>query len=218
LVDSGWVAALAGFVQALAVVPAVIIAAMTLSRDRKDRRVDRVLALYEELVGDLDDVRREVVDRVRLNRLRLKGERISQSIGTEEPGSAADKQVGKLLRFFERAEAMRVARSVDMRLLTDLVGSHAAWWDIAIVYDETSKARRALHRLALASNQYAEVRRANRRFTQFSDWGRSRAADFSPQMLNAYKDLCRRSNPRCSSWSWLQRISDESAGNPPSSS
>jgi hypothetical protein len=49
--NSGQYAALAGAIQALAVAPAVAIAAATLYRDSHDRRVDRVLAFHQELMS-----------------------------------------------------------------------------------------------------------------------------------------------------------------------
>lgn len=203
--DAEWLAAWAGLVQVIVVVPAVLLGAETLRRDRKDRRTDRVLALHQELVGDLNETRRDLNDRVR-----GAGSPITQPITVKEPGKSADRGIAQMLRFFERSDEMRLAGAVDDALLIKLIGSHAVWWDIAIAYDETSRPRRVLHRFAIAANEYAHARRTHRRHPEFADWGRTRRLDFSDEMLTAYQELCSQSAPSARQWAWLRGIDDTS--------
>jgi hypothetical protein len=200
-VDPDWIAAIAGVAQGIGVLPAVVIGALALRGDRNDRKVDRVLALHEELTGELDEVRRAVTTRIAAN-----GKPIAQPLIYKQPGHPTDREIGQLLRFFERVEAVRLAESIHMPLLTELVGRHAAWLDIAILYIADSKSRQALHDFATAANDFAQRNLTNKKYPYLQGWGESRRRDFAPPVLEDYKALCIAKHSTAARWSWLQGI------------
>ncbi|MBV1853396.1 hypothetical protein [Catellatospora tritici] len=165
LLDRGAYDALTGGVQAVGVVAALGLAAATLARDNRDRRVDRVLALHQELMtGDLWQARQRLVthltklgqdqrkkgepDRVRRvtrTDLRRDGDASVYADGTGSPRIDAD----LIVRFFERAEAARRTHSLHLPLFGELIGRHALWWNVALIADDrTWTSRQSLTELA----------------------------------------------------------------------
>ena len=115
-------------VQALGVTIALAVAAATLYADRRDRKVDRVLELQEELLGsDLYGVRKRIVDHLRAHANGpQRTRRVSLAELKNDPSlnrysNAADTQfdprndVRRLLRFFEKANAARNGGVVDTK-------------------------------------------------------------------------------------------------------
>ncbi|WP_157545755.1 hypothetical protein [Hamadaea tsunoensis] len=189
-------AAWAAVVQAAAVAPALIVATAALRGERNDRQVDRVLALHQELVaGDLGEVRLRLSERVR-----REGPGRGEPLRRDELDSSARRDLAHLLSYFERVEAARLAGSVNRELLTELIGRHAAWFDIGIAYDNR-KIREALHSLAMAVNEHACAGMDRR--VHLSDWGASRRSDFSELTRERYRDLCVLTTPGAARWEWL---------------
>ncbi|MGI5245691.1 hypothetical protein [Dactylosporangium sp. CA-139066] len=198
--DANLVAALAGVIQAAGVIPAVVVGAMALRGDRNDRQVDRVLELHRELVGgDLNDDRHELT--VVAKSL---GKPIPQPVPLKDSADKNDVRVVRVLRFFERVEAIRISGAANVPLLVELLGRHAAWLDVALAYDDSSNPRRAMHSLANASNEFANSRRNVDRYPYLAEWGDSRKEAFSPALLESYKNLCLQTTPSAATWRWLQ--------------
>lgn len=163
--DSGTYGALTGGVQAIGVVVALALGTATLRSDSRDRRVDRVLALHQELFGG------EVqAARIRLvNHMRSGSSRRAKVVSRADlaDGSLAEyssssvylprRDANVLLRFFERANAARLAKAVYLPLYATLIGGHAAWWDKAIRYDRSWPARQHLAELGSWAHDYARI-------------------------------------------------------------
>jgi hypothetical protein len=140
--DADQYAAFAGAIQALIVVPALIVGVATLLSDRHDRRVDRVLEFHQELVsGELQAARTRLTRHLRehgtggkprrVTRDELKSDpALKEYSGTSEFSPTGD--FNQILRYFERVDCARLANSVDLPLLAELVGRHAVWLDLAI--------------------------------------------------------------------------------------
>ncbi|NAS21569.1 hypothetical protein GT755_07705 [Herbidospora sp. NEAU-GS84] len=179
-------AALAGIIQALAVIPTVAIGAYALLRDSRDRRIDRVLSFHQELMsGEIGAARNRLGTHLRnlgvegrplqIKRLDLlKDSKLGRYIDHEEAGPFSDATL--LLRYFERANAARSAQSIYAPLFVELVGRHAAWWDM-VFEDEGDRVPRApLAELAAWSNQYAAKKRNV--YPYLRNWGTNRTEDF----------------------------------------
>ncbi|MDI1464294.1 hypothetical protein QEZ54_25310 [Catellatospora sp. KI3] len=165
LLDRDAYGAMTDGVQAVGVVAALGLAAATLLRDNRDRRVDRALALHQELsTGDLWQARQRLV--THLTRLdaeqRKEGdpERVRrvtrEQLRSDPRASVYADGIGSpridadlLVRFFERAEAARRTHALDVPLFGELIGRQAVWWNTALIADgRTWTCRRSLTELA----------------------------------------------------------------------
>lgn len=161
--------ALASAIQTVAVVIALFVAIRTYQSDSGDRRVDRVLALHAEYFdAEFQAARRSLVSRLREGQLPY--ENLTQKQLSDSEYLARI----QVLRFFQRVEAAMGSASLDERLAAGLLGSHAAWWDLALEMDDRAS-RRPLHRLADWANDYAAAHPTD---DLFQNWGRTRKAEF----------------------------------------
>jgi hypothetical protein len=181
-------------VQAIFVVMALLVAAAslrvavaTLESDSRDRRVDRVIALHEELMSGTTGGGRSRLARLLRSRgsagvcLQVSRDQLRGNTDVSAYDEASDKASGSpahdltlLLRFFERADIARTAGTLDELLLVALVGRHAGWWDLAIARDDNT-ARIPLQRLAGWCQQYVDEHPDEE---ILAGWGRMRALDF----------------------------------------
>jgi hypothetical protein len=139
---SGRYSAYASGLQAAGVLVALVLAMITLDADRHDKRVDRVLALHQELVsGEIEGCRVRLIDHLRkrggghrivaVTRDDLQRDpRISSYDGTTEYTPFHD--ANTILRFFERANAAVKAGTVNEPLFHELIIRQALWWDAAL--------------------------------------------------------------------------------------
>lgn len=161
--------ALATAIQSVTVAVALLLALLTYRSDSRDRRVDRVLSLHQEFFDpDFQVQRRALVDKVRSG----------PQPHAELAGSGLSEQEYlariKVLRYFERVQAARVSDSLEDRLAASLLGSHAAYWDLALELDDKAS-RRPLHDFASWANDFAENSVGDALFT---GWGATRSREF----------------------------------------
>lgn len=179
--------ALASAIQALAVVPAITAAALSLLADSHDRRVDRVLEFHQQLTsGELQAARLRLVGHLRRHGSSGKARQATRDELRADPvlsryTSDANKirpidDINLMLRFFERVNAARIAGSVNLPLLVELVGRHAGWLDQAIG-QEDQVPRAPLHDLATWANEFAVANQG--KYPYLSNWGSNRAEDFA---------------------------------------
>ena len=174
-------------VQALGLVVALLIAALALTGDQNDRRVDRVLQLHEDLVsGDVGAARSRLAYHLRTLGPEHEGRRYvlqptqdqlvhdrklhrySDHEATTDSTPREDRVM--LLRFFERADAARREKTVHLPLLHELIGSHALWWDAALWLEDHERShRRALRDLAQWVSDYASIHQCS----YVSSWARN---------------------------------------------
>lgn len=177
--------AYAAGIQTMGLVLTLFLGYLTLRSELVDRRVDRTLDLHRELVsGEVGEARARLVqvtrlthpprpiDRKLLSRSALQGPPVAGSTASYE-------DVVALLRFFERVDATRRAGSLDNVVAASLIGSHACWWDRAILADDT-KARKPLRSFAQWAMFVAEENSGDDRF---HDWGVSTNRDWGPPAL-----------------------------------
>lgn len=173
-------------VQAIGVLATLGIAVATLRDDSRDRRVDRVLALHQELTsGETGAARVRLVQHLKEHgknsrvlqvttaQLRDRASKLSRykdSSVNETPGD----DVGLLLRFFERAWLAQATGSLEDSMSASLIGAHAGWWDRAI-RPSSSHSRAALAALSAWANTFAEDHASE---SQFINWGKTRQRDF----------------------------------------
>lgn len=183
-VDEPRYTAYATGLQAFGLVLAFSFGVLSLAADGKSRRVDRVYGLHQELTtGGIDDARRRVLEAVQAGAPQPTRRLFLEAWGPGDPsvyeivpvGSSLAKDVGRLLRFFERARLVQVSGSSDDATFAELVGRHAAWWNCCIAnVDEHS--RRPLMELALWADDFAERHRS--RYSYLNRWGENRVEDF----------------------------------------
>ena len=143
--------------QALGLIVTLVFAALAIRNDTHDKRVERVIDLYDRMASEpVHDAR------VRLARhLRKLGTGPVQDVSQEalrsdplvsryvdEPGCTPAQDLNRILRIFERADALRLSGATDFALLHRLLGEPALWWDRAIAYAEREHVRQPLHDLA----------------------------------------------------------------------
>lgn len=173
--------------QALGVLIALILALITLDADRHDKRVDRVLALHQELVtGEIEGCRIRLIDHLRkrgggrhvlaVTREDLqKDPRLSHYDGQSEYTPFHD--ANTVLRFFERANAAVKARTVHEPLFHELIVRHALWWNTALRSSATPwVGRSALEELTSWAELYEKVHGA--RIGYLASWRKNRDHDF----------------------------------------
>ena len=189
LVDKNAYGSLTDGVQAAGVVIALGLAAVTLIRDNRDRRVDRVLALHQEMMaGSVWEARYRLVDHLRRLGTNGKVRRVTHEELNHDPvvsrynpgnlGSPAQ-DADLLVRYFERAFAALRTDALDVPLFAELIGRHAMWWDLAIV--ESSHWFTRVHLSELASWTRAYVK-ANERSLQVAGWMAAPQRDFDPRL------------------------------------
>jgi hypothetical protein len=182
--------ALTGGLQAIGVVIALGLGAATLMRDSHDKRLDRVLALHQELMtGDLWRARHRLV--AHLGRLGRAGR--TRIVTREElrsdpelshyldvPDARPLDDADLLMRFFERANAARTGTAVEQRLFADLIGRHSLWWDLAFARDDQWLTRQGLTDLATWCTSY--VRDTASRRPDLLQWLTALDKDFEPRL------------------------------------
>jgi hypothetical protein len=182
---SAYVAAL----QAGGLAVAFVLGWLSYSADAKDRRVDRVYALHQELTGgELDKARRRLGRHLRQPsgilpqwcRLSRKEMRDNPSLNSYADTNAAAestpfRDAGLLLRFFERAWVVQVAGSAHESTFVELVGRHASWWNCVFINDGLS-AREPLMSLGMWADAYAAAHSS--RQPSLQRWTQGRIKDF----------------------------------------
>lgn len=179
---------LASTIQAIAVIPAITIAAIALNNDSHDRRVDRVLDFHRELnSGYVQDamtrlsghLREHSADgRVRpTSREELKDDQVLSKYRSNQISNPwAD--AGIIQQFFQRANAARVAETVDLPLTAELVGRSAAWWSLAIKDPGYGISLSPMRELAAWTDEFAAE--SNDRNPSVREWGQNRHVEFGP--------------------------------------
>lgn len=183
--------AIASAVQAVAVVPAVVVAALTLTRDSRDKRVDRVLDLHREFNStEINEARTRLAAHLRSNgdggRIRpTTYEELGHDPVLSRYASAAENtprgDANKVLRFFERANAARIAKSVDPPMFVELICRHATWWNQAIAGSVDQVPRAPLMELATWADDFAFANKA--RYYFLRNWGQNRRKEFGSSAL-----------------------------------
>lgn len=185
--DSGRYSAYAAGLQAFGIVTAFLVGAIAIYFDGRDRRVDRVYSLHQELtVGELDDARRRLVDHLRkhsgpgpLQRRYSPDElRVDPTLDHYD-GPQQDftprSDLGLLLRFFERARLVREAGSAHDAVFVELIGRHAGWWN-CVIKNENRKSRKGLMGLGTWADDFATKNQD--RYEYLRDWGETRRKEF----------------------------------------
>ena len=158
LLNANQYGALASTIQAAAVIPAIAIAALALTRDSRDKRVDRVLDLHKELhSSDMEGATVRLAVHLRENGIDGKARPTSREELRDDPvlsKYSSDSQfrprddVNLILRYFERADVARVSNTVEGQLLVELIGRSATWWNLAITGTMDEMPRSHLSELA----------------------------------------------------------------------
>jgi hypothetical protein len=170
--------AVAAIVQAVAVIPAVIIAALALANDSRGKQVDRVLDFHREFNSEeLQSACMRLIAHLREHGTNGRVRPTSRDELRHDPvlsryangiGSDPRSDVSLILRFFERVNAAKTARIADPSLLAELIGRHAAWWDSAITYTNDDIARDSLRQLSTWADGYASTNQE--RFPYLRNW------------------------------------------------
>lgn len=187
--------------QAVGVLATLGIAAATLRGDSRDRRVDRVLELHHELIsGETGAARTRLGAHFRRNGTKpwvlqatidqladskshlskyqdasIKRRRWVRRQPAWPPETPRD-DAALLLRFFERAWLAQATGSLDDSMCASLIGTHAGWWNRAILPSPGSM-RAALAEFADWADRFAESHAPESRF---AGWGKTRQKDFPP--------------------------------------
>jgi hypothetical protein len=69
-----------------------------------------------------------------------------------------------------------MAKVVDCALLVELIGRHAAWWDIAIQYTDDEPPRVSLRSLAEWADRFASVNQE--KYIYLRNWGKNLDREF----------------------------------------
>jgi len=178
----------AAALQAVGILGAAALAVETLKSDRHDKLADRSLSLHRELTGgELGEARRRLAlhlrrfgtDREPVRQVLISELRDMPQYATYAPpvssGSSPFQDANLLVRFFERCRLVQRSGSIDEPIFVELIGRHAAWWNLALLPDHTN-ARLALHRLADWANDYAVTRHA--KYDYLNNWASERRLDF----------------------------------------
>ncbi len=186
LLNASQYAALASTIQAIAVVPAIAIAAIALTADSHDKRVDRVLDFHKEFnSGEVLEATVRLGAHLRdhgkngkvrpVDRDELVSDPVLSKYNTEQE-STPRADAGIILRFFDRANAARVAQTVDLPLMAELIGRNAAWWNKAIIGPGSGISRTPLRDLANWADEFALKNRD--KYPYLEQWGEHRGKEF----------------------------------------
>jgi hypothetical protein len=186
LISADRYVALAAVVQAAAVIPSITIAALALTRDSRDKRVDRVLDLHRELhAADLESAKARLTVHLKKHGVDGKTRPTSREELATDPllsryepdnGYSPRPDVDMILRFFERADLARVADSVEVPLMVELVGRNATWWNLAITGRTNEVPRSHLKDLAAWADKFVDDH--GHQYPFFENWGRNRMREF----------------------------------------
>lgn len=186
LLSSSQYNAVASSVQAIAVIPAIIIAALALVGDSRGRRVDRVLEFYKEFnSGEIQKAAVRLTAHLREHGVNGRARPTSRDELRHDPILSKYSKTGDynprsdilwILRFFERANAARMTKIVDSALLVELIGRHAAWWDMAIQYADDEPPRVSLRNLVAWADQFALTNQD--KYTYLRNWGKHLDREF----------------------------------------
>jgi len=175
--------ALAAVVQAAAVMPSITIAALALTRDE---RVDRVLDLHRELhAADLESAKARLTVHLKKHGVDGKMRPTSREELATDPllsryepdnGYSPRPDADLLLRFFERADLARIADSVEVPLMVELVGRNATWWNLAFTGRMNEVPRSHLKDLAAWADTFVDDHGS--RYPLFENWGCNRLREF----------------------------------------
>lgn len=181
--------------QAVGILATLGIATVTFRGDSRDRRVDRVLALHNELTsGEVGAVRRRLAAHFRQHGPRDGSKQWVLQTTTEQLKKRSDlsryrddglkqtpsEDAAVLLRFFQRAQLAQATGSLDDYMCASLIGAHAGWWNLAIQHSGKSEPMKtALNELATWANNFAK---SHSKESQFKNWGETRKEDFKELM------------------------------------
>lgn len=193
LLNANQYGALASTIQAVAVVPAIAIAALALTRDSRDKRVDRVLDLHKELhSSDMEGATDRLSAHLRkhgiagkarpTSREELRGDPVLSKYSSDsqfKPGA----DIALILRFFERADVARVSNTVEPQLLVELIGRSATWWNLAITGIKDEMPLSHLNELADWADHFA-LKHPNE-YPYLRNWGRNRNREFGQFAVGA---------------------------------
>jgi hypothetical protein len=172
--------------QAFGLVLALGLGVWTIDSGTRSQAVDRSLALHAELTtGETDRARRRLARHLRdhaVAPLRVRSATVTElrddpslnEYATEQYASPAEDAV-LVLRFFERVRLAQVSGSLDDPMTAELIGRHAAWWNLALI-SEDHTSRRALGAFADWANQFAKAHAG--RYPYLAKWGTTRLQDF----------------------------------------
>jgi hypothetical protein len=157
IVSASTYQAMAAGIQSFGLIVTLVIATVTLTNDSRDKRTDRVMSLYDSLVGEaVYSARMRLSEHLKAEgggkiypvtqRALREDKRLSKYPATTENTPLLDLHV--ILRFFERANALQIAGAVDLPLLYRLIGRNILWWDRAITFDPSEHLRLPLRLLA----------------------------------------------------------------------
>lgn len=185
--DSSHYSAYAAGLQAFGIVTAFLIGVIAIYFDGRDRRVDRVYSLHQELtVGELDDARRRLVDHLRkhsgsgplqrrYSATELRADSTLNHYEHPQLDFTPRSDLYLLLRFFERARLVREAGSAHDAVFVELIGRHAGWWN-CVIKNENRKSRKGLMELAKWADNFAA--KNSNKYVFLKDWGDTRRKEF----------------------------------------
>jgi len=187
--SEGTYAAFTGGVQAFVVIVALVVAVRTLLSDSKDRRVDRVLALHEELTSGPTGAARTRLAHflkqmgsgdvcLQVSREQLQSRDKTDVSAYLDPGDQdsgnPERDLTLILRLFDRVRIAQAGGTVDDLMLVGLVGRHAGWWDMAIAREDDT-ARIPLEKFATWCDAYVAGHRDE---VILQGWGEKRRRNF----------------------------------------
>ena len=184
--------AVASIVQAVAVIPAIVIAAIALTNDSRDKRVDRVLDFHKELnSGYVQDAMARLSGHLRGHsddgKIRpTSGQELRDDPVLSKYRSCRDPSpwddAGTISLFFQRANAARVAHTVYLPLMAELIGRSAAWWSLAIRDPGYGISLSPMRELGAWTDKFAAD--SSHRDPRVREWGQSRYTEFGPSAVD----------------------------------
>jgi hypothetical protein len=155
VLDASQYGALAAGVQAFGVVAALGFGAATLAREAKDKRLDRVAAIFDGYQTGHSDARYRLLGLLegpdgisKPASLRQIRHDPAFSRYPDTPGVKPSIDAERILLFFESLNGLREAGALDLPLSHRLFGRNILWWDFAIAYESSTYMREPLRDLA----------------------------------------------------------------------
>jgi hypothetical protein len=186
LLSSSQYNAIASSIQAIAVIPAITIAALALTGDNRGKRVDRVLDFHKEFnSGEIQKATVRLTAHLRDHGVNGRARPMSRDELRHDPALSKYNKSSEynprsdillILRFFERVNAARMARVVDSALLVELIGRHAAWWNMAIQYTDDEPPRVSLRSLTEWADDFASANQG--KYSYLRNWGKNLDREF----------------------------------------